>query len=101
MEDGTRAMTFEYQPEIQAQLLTHGVRPLQGTRPALVFRFLGELYRYELRRLKAQRAARAFPPAEYGARVIELRRRYALVSVPVKYWTVPGTTPDPEDVPLC
>lgn len=94
-------MTFEYQPEILDQLLLHGIRPRPGTRPALIFRFLGELYRYELRRLKALRAARAFPPAEYGGRVIDLRRRYPLVSVPVKYWTVPGTPADPEDVPLC
>lgn len=101
MESGNLAMAFEYQPEILEQLLTHGVRPCPTTRPALVFRFLGELYRYELRRLKALRAARAFPPAEYGGRVIDLRKRYPLVSVPVKYWTVPGTPADPEDVPLC
>lgn len=94
-------MPFEYQPDVLAQLLTHGVRPRPTTRPALVFRFLGELYRYELRRLKALRAARAFPSAEYGSRVLGLRRRYPLVSVPVKYWTTPGTPTDPEDVPLC
>jgi hypothetical protein len=94
-------MPFEYQPQVLAQLLAHGVRPRPTTRPALVFRFLGELYRYELRRLKRLRAARAFPPGDYGSRVIDLRRRYPLVSVPVKDWTVPGTPPDPEDVPLC
>ena len=101
MEGGTHPMTFEYQPEILDQLLTHGIRPRPETRPALIFRYLGELYRYELRRLKGLRAARAFPPAEYGGRVIDLRRRYPLVSVPVKYWTAPGTPSDPDDVPLC
>jgi hypothetical protein len=94
-------MEFHYQPEILAELLTHGVRPLPRTRPALVFRFLGELYRYELRRLKRLRGQGAIPASEYSARVVDLRRRYPLVSTPVKYWTVPGTTPDPEDVPLC
>jgi len=94
-------MEFQYQPEILEQLLTHGVRPLPGTRPALVFRYLGELYRYELRRLKRLRAGGAIPAGEYGDRVVGLRRAYPLVSVPVKYWTVPGTPPDPEDVPLC
>ena len=94
-------MEYEYQPEILAQLLVHGVRPLPRTRPALVFRYLGELYRYELRRLKRLRAGGAIAAGDYSARVVGLRRRYPLVSVPVKYWTKPGTQPDPEDVPLC
>jgi len=94
-------MAFDYQPEILAQLLIHGVRPLPGTRPALVFRYLSELYRYELRRLKRLREEGAIPQREYGGRVVGLRRQYPLVSVPVRLWTVPGTPPDPEDVPLC
>ena len=94
-------MEFQYQPDALAQLLTHGIRPLPRTRPAFVFRHLGELYRYELRRLKRMRAQGVILAGDYGARVIQLRRQYPLVSVPVKYWTVPGTPPDPEDVPLC
>jgi len=94
-------MAFQYQPEILAQLLTHGIRPLPGTRPALVFRHLGDLYRYELRRLKRMREAGLVPAAQYGKRVVDLRRRYPLVSVPVRQWTLPGTPPDPEDLPLC
>lgn len=94
-------MEFHYQPEILAQLLTHGIRPLPHTRPALVFRFLGELYRYELRRLKKLREAGVIAPGDYGGRVVDLRRRYPLVSVPVGRWTLPGTPADPENVPLC
>lgn len=94
-------MAFQYQREILAQLLTHGIRPLPHTRPALVFRYLGDLYRYELRRLKRMREEGMIPHGEYGGLVVGLRRRYPLVSVPVKYWTEPGTPPDPEDVPLC
>jgi hypothetical protein len=94
-------MEFQYRPEILAQLLTHGIRPRPHTSPALIFRYLGELYRYELRRLKRLREQGAIPPREYGGRVVDLRRQYPLVSVPVQAWTVPGTPPDPEDVPLC
>ena len=94
-------MEFQYRPEVLAQLATHGIRPLPRTRPALVFRYLGELYRYELRRLRRLRARGGIAAAEYGARVVDLRRQYPLVSVPAKHWTVPGTPPDPEDVPLC
>jgi hypothetical protein len=92
---------FQYRPEILAQLVVHGIRPLPHTRPALVFRYIGELYRYELRRLKRLRDAGAVPPLEYRDRVVGLRRRYPLVSVAVRRWTVPGTPPDPEDLPLC
>lgn len=94
-------MAFAYRPEILAQLLVHGVRPSARTRPALVFRFVGELYRFELRRMRRQRESKLIAPGDYGARVVELRRRYPLVSVPVRAWTVPGTPADPEDVPLC
>jgi predicted transposase YdaD len=94
-------MEYQYQTAILAQLLTHGVRPLPRTRPALVFRHLGDLYRYELRRLKRLRAGGTIPQGEYAGRVVDLRRRYPLVSVPVGQWTVPGTPADPEDVPLC
>jgi hypothetical protein len=94
-------MEYQYQPEIVSQLLAHGIRPLPRTRPALVFRYLSDLYRYELRRLKRLREEGVIPPREYGGRVVSLRRQYPLVSVPVKAWTVPGTPPDPEDVPLC
>jgi hypothetical protein len=94
-------MAFEYEPDVLAQLLAHGFRPLPHTRPALVFRCLGDLYRYELRRLKRRRAEGAIRAGAYAARVVDLRRRYPLVSVPVSRWTVPGTPADPEDVPLC
>ena len=94
-------MAFEYQPEILAQLLEHGVRPAPGSRPALIFSFLNDLYRYVLRRLKQRRAETQIASRDYAARVVALRRRYPLVSVPVRLWTVPGTPGNPEDVPLC
>jgi len=92
---------FQYRPDILAQLLTHGVRPAPRTRPALVFRFLGDLYRYELRRVKEARVAGRIPAADYAPCVVALRRQYPLVSVPVQQWTVPGTPAESDDVPLC
>lgn len=94
-------MEFRYEPEVLTQLLAHGVRPLARTRPSTAFRYVAELYRYELRRLKRMREQHVVAPGEYRGRVVELRRRYPLVSVPVKCWTVPGSPVDPEDVPLC
>jgi len=92
---------FQYRPDILAQLLTHGVRPAPGTRPALVFRFLSDLYRCELRRLKDARVAGRIAAADYAPRVVALRRQYPLVSVPVQQWTIPGTPAESDEVPLC
>lgn len=94
-------MTFQYRPEVLDQLLTHGVRPTAATRPGILFRYLGELYRYELRRLRDARVAGRVAAAEYAPAVVALRRRYPLVSTPVQAWTVPGTTAEPEEIPLC
>lgn len=95
------SLQFQYRPEIVAQLLVHGVHPAAGTRPGLVFRFLNDLYRYELRRLKDARVAGRIAAADYAPRVVTLRRQYPLVSVPVQRWTLPGTPAEPDDIPLC
>ena len=94
-------MAFQYREDILAQLLAHGVRPSPQTRPALVFRFLNDLYRYELRRLKDARVAGLVAAGDYAPRVVALRRQYPLVSVPVQQWTMPGTPAESEDIPLC
>ena len=94
-------MEFVYQPEVLSQLLTHGVRPSRATPPSSVSRFIGALYRYELRRLKRSRELGLIAPRDYASRVVELRGRYPLASVPVRLWTVPGTPRDPDEPPLC
>jgi hypothetical protein len=81
-------MAFRYRDEILQELEKHGVRPTPRTRPELVSEFVADLYRYELRRLKDQLVRRAIPKAGYSDRVIDLRRKYPLVSVPVRYWTI-------------
>jgi hypothetical protein len=92
---------FQYKPEILAQLLDHGIRPAPATRPASVSGYVSDLYRYELRRLKERLRRKEFPQQEYYARVVELRLRYPLVSLPVHLWTVPGTPAERDDAPLC
>src|SRR2546425_8432693 len=48
-----RAMrTYRYRPEVLEELLEHGVRPTERTRPELVHEFVSDLYRFELRRLR-------------------------------------------------
>ncbi len=77
---------FEYRADIVDRLLAHGVRPRPTTRPELVKEFVSDLYRHELRRLRASLRRREFAKSELAARVIELRRRYPLVSLPIEEW---------------
>lgn len=94
-------MVFHYRPDILGQLLRHGIRPGPETRPAVIFGYLNDLYRYELRALRDQLRQRRFPQSEYFGRVVALRRKYVLVSVHPSTWTVPGTPSESPDLPLC
>ena len=79
---------YRYRPEVLKALEAHGVRPTPATRPELVHEFVNDLYRFELRRLRARQVAGDIPRQEYSRHVIALRRRYLLVSVPVRHWTL-------------
>ena len=83
-------MTFRYRPQVLDELSGHGVRPTTSTRPEVVHEFVNDLYRFELRRLRARQVRGEIPRAEYAGQVVELRKKYLLVSVPVRLWTEPG-----------
>ena len=77
----------QYRPEVLEALAAHGVRPTPATRPELVHEFVSDLYRFELRRLRARQVRGEIPRQEYSSHVIALRRQYLLVSVPLRHWT--------------
>jgi hypothetical protein len=79
-------MSYRYRQAILDQLLQHGVRPTAETSPELVHDFVNDLYRYELRRLRRALVTGAIPKAGYYDRVVELRRKYPLVSVKPHLW---------------
>jgi hypothetical protein len=58
---------FHYRPEVLEQLLRHGVRPTDMTRPELVHEFVSDLYRHELRALRDRLVAKEFPSASTSA----------------------------------
>ena len=72
---------FRYRADVLAQLARHGIQPNSDTPPALVHELLSDLYRYELRRMRDRLLRREFARTEYFARILELRRRYPLVSL--------------------
>ena len=68
------------------QLARHGVHPKPATPPHLVYDFISDLYRYELRRLRDRLVRGAIPKAGYYDRVVELRLKYPLVSLKPEQW---------------
>ncbi|MCY4633203.1 MAG: hypothetical protein OXG04_01625 [Acidobacteria bacterium] len=78
---------YRYRPQVLEALAAHGVRPTPSTRPELVHEFVSDLYRFELRRLRARQVRGEIPRQEYSNHVVALRRRYLLVSVPLRHWT--------------
>ena len=81
---------YRYRAEVLNELARHGARPTRRTRPQLVHEFVSDLYRHELRSLRARLVRKEFPKKEYAARVIELRTRYRLISIRTEEWLDDG-----------
>jgi len=77
----TSPRTYTYRAEILEQLAAHGVRPRPTTPPALVHELISDLYRYEIRRMRQRLIRGEFIRSEYFGRIVELRRKYPLVSL--------------------
>ena len=82
-------MTYRYRAEVLTQLWRHGVQPRASTPPALVHEFVSDLYRYELRHLRRRLVGKEIPKAGYSDRVVELRRKYPLISLKPDAWLIP------------
>jgi hypothetical protein len=80
-------MVFRYRPEVLDALADHGLRPRPETTPDALRDAVNGLYRYEIRRLRRRLLAGEFPKAEYIGRVIELRKKYFLLSIRRELWT--------------
>ena len=72
---------FHYRSDVLEQLLRHGVRPTDRTRPGLVRDFVRDLYKYEIRSLRDRYLRRDFPKKEYAGRVDALRQRYIVLAL--------------------
>lgn len=72
-----------------AELQRHGVRPTTETPPEFIRDYINDLYLYEIRALRESLLAGLVARADYASRVAELRTRYPILSLPLKYWTEP------------
>ena len=81
------ARAFKYRESVLRELMRHGIAARGETPPELIREFINDLYVYEIRALKAQLKAGQFPRSAYAGRIKALRRRYPILSLPVKFWT--------------
>ena len=86
--------TYQYHPEILEELARHGIQPLPASTPQQLRDAVRDLYKYEIRRLRDDLIAGRIRKADYAGRVIELRSRYPLLSIPLQLWTAPCNLPE-------
>jgi hypothetical protein len=75
-----------YKPEVLEELARHGLRPGPRTTPERLREHINDLYRIEIRKLRDRCRAGEFPVRDLPGRVVELRKRYVLLSIPVAHW---------------
>lgn len=80
-------MSFKYQAGVLLELARHGIAPHDDTPPQMLRDFINDLYVYEIRILRKRMRSGLIPKQDYANHVVELRKRYPLLSLPIEYWT--------------
>lgn len=79
-------MGFKYVESVLSELARHGVIPGYDTPPELVHEFISNLYLVEIRALKQRLLAGEIRMADYAQHVESLRKRYPVLSLPIRLW---------------
>jgi hypothetical protein len=77
---------IRYKKEVIDELARHGLRPGPETPPERLREQINDLYRIEIRKLRDRCRAGEFSTRELPAHVVELRKRYVLLSIPMAHW---------------
>ncbi len=77
---------MRFRTEILEELARHGLRPDRDTEPAVLREQINDLYRFEIRKLRDRCRAGEFSTRELPRHVVELRKRYVLLSIPMERW---------------
>ena len=80
------AESYAYRREVLDELARHGLQPRPSTPPRQLRDAVRDLYLYEIRRLRAELLRGNIQRNGYADRVIDLRRRYPLLSLPIELW---------------
>ena len=89
-------MRFKYRETVLNELARHGVIPGEGTPPELIHEFVNDLYLFEIRSLRNDLLEGRVRKEDYANRVLMLRNRYPILSLPVRFWIEadePGAVP--------
>lgn len=78
--------TFTYDPRVLHELAAHGLIPKPSTSPQQLRDAVRDLYKYEIRRLRSELLAGRIRRPDYAGHVVELRKRYWLLSIPMELW---------------
>ena len=79
-------MRFKYREDVLKQLARHGINPRDDTPPELIHEFINALYVYEIRSLRRRLLDGVVARREYASLVESLRKRYPVLSVPLRFW---------------
>lgn len=85
-------MLHHYRPSVLELLARHGVMPRPHTPPSLVREYVRELYKYEIKRLRARLLNGEFPRREYAGRVDELRRQYPELALQARQYVTEASS---------
>jgi hypothetical protein len=89
-QSSSLAQTYRYKPRVVEELAAHGLKPLPTTTPQQLRDAVRDLYKFEIRRLRDEVLARRIARPDYAGHVVELRKRYPILSLPVELWLEPG-----------
>jgi hypothetical protein len=76
-----------YRPHVLEALAAHGLVPRADTTPRFLRDAVNDLYRHEIRKLRDRCRAGEIPVTELAERVVSLRQRYLVLSLPLAAWT--------------
>jgi hypothetical protein len=77
---------MRYRPEVLEELARHGLHPGPTTSPGILREQINDLYRIEIRKLRDRCRAGEFSTQDLPALVVNLRKRYVLLSIPITQW---------------
>jgi hypothetical protein len=79
---------YAYHQQVLDDLARHGLKPLPSTSPQQLRDAVRDLYKYEIKRLRSELLADHIRKQDYASHVIELRKRYWLLSIPTQLWVM-------------